>query len=170
MIVARANALKRRAGASIPRMVSRRRGLFARMAAVDEGSALVEFAMTVPILFTFFFGLIQVCLASYTHQVISETAREGTRYAMVHGSTCVAGNGSTSCTATAAGVSSYLAANGWPNIGGGTLSTLTTYPDGNENPGSRVQVNVTYLFPFKIPFVTSSTLTMSSTSVTYIVQ
>jgi len=136
----------------------------------EEGSALVEFALTVPILVTFFFGLIQVCLASYMHQVISETAREGTRYAMVHGSSCVTGNGSTSCTATAAAVNSYVAANGWPNIGGGTLGINTTYPDGNENPGSRVQVNVTYLFPFKIPFVPPSTLTMSSTSVTYIVQ
>jgi Flp pilus assembly protein TadG len=136
----------------------------------EEGSALVEFALTVPILMTFFFGLIQVCLASYTHQVISETAREGTRYAMVHGSSCVTGNGSTSCTATAAAVNSYVAAHGWPNIGGGTLGVNTTYPDGNENPDSRVQVNVTYLFPFKIPFVPPSTLTMSSTSVTYIVQ
>ena len=136
----------------------------------EQGSALVEFALTVPILVTFFFGLIQVCLASYMHEVISETAREGTRYAMVHGSSCVTGNGSTSCTATAAAVTSYIAANGWPNIGGGTLGINTTYPDGNENPGNRVQVNVTYLFPFKIPFVPPSTLTMSSTSVTYIVQ
>ena len=136
----------------------------------EEGSALVEFALTVPILFTFFFGLIQVCLASYMHQVISETAREGTRYAMVHGSTCVTGNGSTSCTATALAVNTYVAAHGFPNIGGGTLGINTTYPDGNENPDSRVQVNVTYLFPFRIPFVQSSTLTMSSTSVTYIVQ
>jgi Flp pilus assembly protein TadG len=136
----------------------------------EEGSALIEFALCVPILVTFFFGLIQVCLACYMRQVISETAREGTRYGIVHGSTCVTGNGSTSCTATAAMVTSFVAANDWPNIGGGTLSITTTYPDGNENPGSRVQVNATYRFPFKIPFVTSSTLLMSSTSVMYIVQ
>ena len=130
---------------------------------------MVEFALTVPILFTFFFGLIQVCFACYTRQVISETAREGTRYAMVHGSTCVTGNGS-SCTATAAAVTSHIAANEWPNIGGGALGINTTYPDGNENPGSRAQVNVTYVYPFKIPFIPPSTFTMSSTSVVYIVQ
>jgi Flp pilus assembly protein TadG len=162
--------MKRVAGTFIPQSACKGRGLFGRRAADEEGSSLVEFALTMPILVTFFFGLIQVCLASYTHQVISETAREGTRYAMVRGSTCVTGNGSTSCTATTATVNSYAATNVWPNIGGGTLGINTTYPDGNENPGSRVQVNVSYLFPFKIPFIPPSTLTMSSTSVVYIVQ
>jgi Flp pilus assembly protein TadG len=135
----------------------------------DEGSALVEFALTVPLLFTFFFGLIEVSMAIYTHQVISETAREGTRYAMVHGSTCLNGSGN-SCTVTASNVNSYVAAIPWPNIGGGTTTINTTYPDGNEAPGSRVQVTITYAFPFRVPFIPTSTLTMSSTSVMYIIQ
>jgi len=50
----------------------------------NEGSSLVEFAVSVPVLLTFFFGLIQVSIASYTRAAISECAREGTRYAMVH--------------------------------------------------------------------------------------
>lgn len=146
-----------------------KRTLIRRLLSRQEGSALVEFALTVPILFTFFFGLIQVCLACYTHQVISECAREGTRYAMVHGSTCETGSAS-SCTITAAAVNSYVASEAWPNLGGGTMSSSTTYPDGNQAPGSRVQVTVTYLFPFRVPFIPISTLTMSSTSVMYIVQ
>jgi Flp pilus assembly protein TadG len=135
----------------------------------EEGSALVEFALTAPLLLTFFFGLIEVSMAIYTHQVISETAREGTRYAMVHGSTCVNGSGA-ACTLTASAVNSYVAAIPWPNIGGGATTINTTYPDGNEAPGSRVQVNITYAFPFRVPFVPTSTLTMQSTSVMYIVQ
>jgi hypothetical protein len=35
---------------------------------------------------------------------------------------------------------------------------------------SRVQVAVTYAFPFRIPFIPSGTLTMHSTSVMYIAQ
>jgi Flp pilus assembly protein TadG len=136
----------------------------------EEGSALVEFALTMPILIIFFFGLIQVCLAAYMRQVVSESAREGTRYAMVHGSTCLTSSG-TSCTVSATTVNSWVSSNGWPNLGGGAPVTVnTTFPDGNESPGSRVSVTVTYLFPFRVPLVPKSTLTLSSTSVAYIVQ
>jgi hypothetical protein len=50
------------------------------------------------------------------------------------------------------------------------MTVNTTYPDSNESPGSRVQVAVTYAFPFRVPFIPASTLTMTSTSVMYIVQ
>jgi Flp pilus assembly protein TadG len=135
----------------------------------EEGGALVEFALTVPILFTFFFGLIEVSMALYMHQVLSECAREGTRYAMVHGSTCVNGAGS-SCTMTAASVNSYVSGLTWPNIGGAPIVVSTTFPDGNQSPGSRVKVYVSYAFPYRVPFIPPTTLNMSSTSVTYIVQ
>jgi len=139
------------------------------LAGNDEGSALVEIALTLPVLITFFFGLIEVSLAFYTHQVLSESAREGTRYAMVHGSTCTTGSGS-ACTVSAATVNSYVSGLSWPNFGGSAMSVNTTYPDGNEAPGSRVQVTATYGFPFRVPFIPTSTLTMSSSSVMYIVQ
>lgn len=135
----------------------------------EEGSALVEFALTLPVLITLFFGLIDVSLAFYTHQLLSESAREGTRYAMVHGSTCTNGAGN-SCTVSAANVNSYVSGLAWPNFGGGTMTVNTTFPDGNESQGSRVQVTTTYAFPFRVPFIPVSTLTMSSTSVMYIVQ
>jgi len=135
----------------------------------EEGGALVEFALTVPILMSFFFGLIEVSMALYMHQVVSECAREGTRYAMVRGSTCVNGAGS-SCTTTAAAVNSFVSGLSWPNIGGAPMVVSTTFPDGNESPGSRVQVYVSYAFPYRVPFIPPTTLNMSSTSVTYIVQ
>ncbi len=135
----------------------------------EEGGALVEFALTVPILMSFFFGLIEVSMALYMHQVLSECAREGTRYAMVRGSTCVNGSGA-SCTTTASAVNSYVSGLTWPNIGGAPMVVSTTFPDGNQSPGSRVQVYVTYAFPYRVPFIPPTTLNMSSTSVTYIVQ
>jgi hypothetical protein len=33
-----------------------------------------------------------------------------------------------------------------------------------------VQVRVTYLFPFRVPYIPTSTLTMSATSTMYIIQ
>lgn len=135
----------------------------------DEGSSLIEFAISIPVLLTFFFGLIQVCIATYTRGAISECAREGTRYAIVHGSSCQTAS-STSCTLAAAAINTYVSTSSWPNIGGGAMTPNTTYPDGNENPGSRVQVIVTYALPFRVPYIPASTLTMSSTSVMYIVQ
>ena len=135
----------------------------------EEGSSLVEFALSIPVLLTFFFGLIQVCIATYTRAAISECAREGTRYAMVHGSTCETPTNA-SCTLTASAINTYVSGASWPNIGGGAMTVNTTFPDGNENPGSRVQVTVTYAFPFRIPYIPASTLSLTSTSVMYIVQ
>jgi Flp pilus assembly protein TadG len=141
-----------------------------RHRAVDErGSALVEFALAAPILLSLIFGLIEVCIALYTWQMVSEVAREGTRYAIVRGATCTTASGA-SCTASAAAVNSFVSSSNWPNIGGGTVSANTTFPDGNQNAGSRVQVTASYTVPFKIAFVRTSPITMSSTSVMYILQ
>jgi Flp pilus assembly protein TadG len=122
-----------------------------------------------PILLAFLLGMIELSLAYYTHCMISETAREATRYAIVHGATCQTGGGA-SCTASAGDINSYVTGIGWPNLGGGTLTANTTFPDGNQNAGSRVQVTVSYVFPFHIPFASKGSWQMSSTSLMYIIQ
>lgn len=139
----------------------------------EEGAHLVEFALTLPILLGVIFGLMQVCLALYMHEYTSELAREGTRYAIFHGPTCKTSGGA-SCTVTAAGVNSYVAGLGWPNIGGGAFNASnvsTTFPGtGGQLVGNPVVVTVTYQYPYKIPFVTSKTLSLTSTSQMTIVQ
>lgn len=135
----------------------------------EQGQSLVEFALTSSILLTFIFGLIETTLAFYSFNMISEAAREGTRYAMVRGATCTtSANGS--CTVTASQVNSYVTGLGWPNLGGGTLTPTTTFPDGNQNPASRVQVTIQYVFPFRVPYVPTRSMSMSATSVAYIIQ
>lgn len=138
----------------------------------EDGQSLVEMALILPTMLGFVFGLFVIFLAFYTHEYISELAREGSRYAAVHGSSCVTSGGA-SCTVTASQVSTYVAGIGLPNLGGGSMTSgnvITTYLDGDEVPPHRVQVTVNYTFPFKIPFVMSQSLSMSSTSVMYIVQ
>jgi hypothetical protein len=144
---------------------------FGRALLHDEtGESMVGFALSASILFTFIFGLTTMCLAFYTYEAISEMAREGARYAIVHGSTCETSSG-TSCEVTATQVNTYVQGLGLPNIGGGTMTVNTTFPDGGEAPNAdRVQVSVSYAFPWHIPFIGSQTVNMSSTSEMYIIQ
>jgi Flp pilus assembly protein TadG len=140
----------------------------------ERGAEIVEVAFTIPILVGLVFGLMMVCLALYSRAYISELAREGTRYAALHGANCVSSYTGASCTATPAQVGTYITSIGLPNLGGGAVSVDTVsgdmFPDGDQISPHRVRVKVTYVFPYKIPFVTSSNLTMSSTSVMAIVQ
>jgi TadE-like protein len=136
----------------------------------ESAESMVSFALSASILFMFIFGLTNMCLAFYTYESISELAREGVRYAIVHGSTCQTASGS-SCEVTSAQVNSYVQGLGIPNVGGGTMSVNTTYPDGGEAPDAdRVQITVSYSFPWHIPFSGSQTVSMSSTSEMYIIQ
>jgi Flp pilus assembly protein TadG len=141
----------------------------ARSASGENGQALVEMAISFPIVATFVFTMIEICLAFYSFCLISECAREGTRYAIVRGATCMTSSNS-SCTASSSSINSYVSQIGFPNLGGGTVTPSTTFPDGNQNPGSRVQVHVTYVFPISVPFVPKNSISMGSTSVMYIVQ
>lgn len=130
---------------------------------------MIEVALALPIIAAFTLMMIEICLAFYSYCMISESAREGTRYAIVRGATCQTSSGA-SCTASATTINNVVTHLSWPNLGSGTMSANTTYPDGNENTGSRVQVVVSYTFPYNIPFAPKGTVHMSSTSVMYIVQ
>ena len=135
----------------------------------ESGQAMIEIALALPMIAAFAFAVIEISLAFYSYCMISESAREGTRWAIVRGSTCTTGSGA-SCTATAASINSQVTSLGWPNLGNGTMTANATFPDGNQSPGSRVQVAVTYVFPYSLPFLPKGSVHMSSTSVMYIVQ
>jgi Flp pilus assembly protein TadG len=134
-----------------------------------EGGAVIETAVTLPVLFTLFFCFMEMCLMFYSYDMISESAREGTRYAMYRGATCPTSSNPT-CEVTAAQVNTYVSGLGWPNLGAGTMTVATTYPSGNEAVGSLVQVKITYVFAIKMPFVPRNAISMSSTSEAYILQ
>ena len=130
---------------------------------------MVEFALCFSVLMAFIFILMELCMAFYSHALVAECVREGTRYAIVRGSTCVTAL-STPCTASAAQINAYVSSLAFPNIGGGRMTVNTTFLDGNQAPGSRVQVAATYVFPITLPFVPGGPLTMSSSSQMYILQ
>jgi hypothetical protein len=53
----------------------------------ESGQALVEFLMVVPILLMLFFGIVELGAAWRTFQVVTNTAREGARAAVLPGAT-----------------------------------------------------------------------------------
>jgi Flp pilus assembly protein TadG len=138
------------------------------------GEELVEVALSIAVLIGIIFGLIEVCLAFYSAAYIAEVAREGSRYAAFHGANCTNSYTGASCTVTALQIGTYVTSLSLPNLGGGAVSVDTTpadiFPDGDQVSPHRVVVKATYSFPYKIPFVSSSTLSISSTSTMTIIQ
>lgn len=52
----------------------------------QRGQALVEFAIVIPVLLVFMLAIVDFGRGIYIYSVISDAAREGARYAIVHGS------------------------------------------------------------------------------------
>lgn len=130
------------------------------------------------LLLTLVFGIMEVSQMLYSYHFISNAAREGTRYAIVRGSSWTTACGtytSSGCTATTTQIQQYVLNLGFPGIDPAKLtvtptSSLTTggsscSPFTSCNAASNVvQVKVTYNFPFSVPFVTPRTISISSAS------
>jgi Flp pilus assembly protein TadG len=141
----------------------------------ERGSASVEFAVTSVVLFMTLLGLMKMCLGIYTYHYISEAAREGTRYAMVRGTSC------TGCEVTTDQISAYVKNLGYPGISSSAMTVTTTrgpFPSTKtctpsvacNNPGDLVTITVQYAFPLSIPFMAARTLNMQSRSAMVISQ
>jgi Flp pilus assembly protein TadG len=143
----------------------------------EQGSSIVEFAVGSILLLTILFGIMSMCFAFYSYNVVSESAREAARYAIVRGSAC---NSFADCKVTSTQLKTYAQNLGFPGINPGNLNATATwaaYPGGVcqpsascNNPGNQVTVTVTYNFPLNIPFVPSRTLAMSNTAAMVISQ
>jgi Flp pilus assembly protein TadG len=137
----------------------------------ERGDATVEFALGASLLFMVVVGIMAMAFALYSYNVVSESAREGTRYAIVRGAKCTSFG--TACPATAANIQTYVQ-NLFPGINPNKLTSVTTWSSTSggacspsascNNPGNQVTVTVNYQFPLVIPFVPKRTLSMSSTA------
>jgi len=149
----------------------------------DRGSALVEYAIVLTVLLTLLFGIMDFSRFLYTYHFIAEVAREGSRYAVVRGSTFIgtacASTSTFACDATGANIQTYVQSLAPPGVTSSSVAVSTTWPgtapsgaagtcssaNGNNGPGCLVQVAVSYPFKFIFPFLSKSTWTVSSTSV-----
>jgi Flp pilus assembly protein TadG len=132
----------------------------------EEGANLVESALSMAILLSMILGIMEICLALYSYNYVAEAARVGARYAIVRGSSCPG------CIATSDNIQTYVRGLAYPGINNATVTAA--WPDTGSsctpsslpcnNPGNNVRVTVTYPFNLNIPFISSTTINMTSTS------
>lgn len=124
----------------------------------ERGQSLVEFALVLPVLLLLIFGLLDVARAVWQENTLAFAAREGSRYAIVHGAAssspvpyCA------SCSPSAIVSAVEAAAIGVPNI-----TVTVTYPDGNNDRNSRVSVTATAPFvPLPSQYLLNGALTVT---------
>src|SRR6184192_1393832 len=139
-----------------PTSIDKRSCRCSRMAKGTEGEDKAQAGQSLaelPIVLVLTFGIVDAGRLIYVYNVVSSSAREGVRYAVVRG-------GTSGREATTADVTAYVQSK---TVGTPVAVTATWNPD--HQPGSTVAVTVTSAFapiaPF--PFVPKS-INLSSTS------
>lgn len=138
-----------------------------------EGQSLVEFMLVITFLFVVFLGIIQTVLLMYAYTTLGNSAKEGVRYAIVHGTgnTNCSGPGTTgpppvTCSDTT-GANVQAAVVNFAGLSFQNVQTSDVTVDYNPNgangaacnvPGCLVRVTVHYtyqpLFAFSWPSFT----------------
>lgn len=146
-----------------------------RSFSADEGSSLVEFALSSVVVIMLMFGLIQCCFALYSYNFVADSSRSAARYAMVRGANC---SGMPDCGITQAQLQTWVQQNSYPGINSSNLTTAVTWLSVSSTqpatwtacgsqcnaPTNAVRVQVTYAFPLNIPFWRSGNINLTSTS------
>jgi Flp pilus assembly protein TadG len=133
---------------------------------LSGGQALVEFALVAPIFFLLLFAMIDFGRYVYYVQVLNNAAREGARFAIVHGANSLLRTGppdDPSGTAVIGVVRDYAVG----VIGREDASILLivpTWDPANNNRGTKVTVEVTYGFHSVIPVVPIPAIPMKGES------
>ena len=108
----------------------------------ETGQSLIEFALILPLVLLIITGLFDVARATWQENTLAYAAREGTRYAIVHGSAAMDGIVAHSGNEQPVIDVVRAAAVGVPNV-----SVTVTWPDGNcYDRNCRVQVDATAPF------------------------
>ena len=122
--------------------------LLGRFRCEDRAQALVEFALMLPIFLLVVTGLIDVARAVWQENTLAYAAREGTRYAIVHGS---AGNPRVGPCSMCVNPTTYnldnvvnLVRNN--AVGVYNITVTVDYPDGGNSRNQRVSVDASAPF------------------------
>lgn len=119
----------------------------------QQGSALVEFSLVALQLCIVLLAVVEFGRMVLVSTTVAHAARTAVRYAIVHGGTRT---GTGTDGPSGPGSTSEIQANLVRYAGTGLMDTsrlvvAVTYPDGNNNPGSRVMVTVRYPYnPFTV--------------------
>jgi len=115
----------------------------------QRGQSLLETAVTMVVIFTLVFWIIELGYVTYTYSILADAANEGVRYSIVHS------GGDPTGTQTV--VKNFVATA--PQNVSNSIVVAVSAPDGDYTPPNRVRVTVTYTYvPFLSSFITQSTM------------
>lgn len=130
---------------------------------VKTGQNLVEFAIVAPALFLFIFGIIEFGWAFYVYSELTNAAREGARYAAVHGALCAQNPPCQAATPTT--VHTYVV----QRLSIPDAERVSVTLQGSLVPGEQVTVQLSYPFRPLVGFVFPAADIAMRTSSTMIV-
>lgn len=136
------------------------RRLCSRRVGEERGQAQVEFALSIMVVLLVVFFAWELLMALYTASVLADAAKEGVRYAIVHGSNsslCSGPNPSNPCASDPAAAEVVNVVKTYARASLHDISAIdvnVSYPDGSNDPPNRVSVVITYSYvPYiKVPF------------------
>lgn len=103
--------------------------------------------MSVWTLFLLTFLIFEFCMTIYTYSVLGNAAREGVRYAIVHGTDSSTCSGPSSGCGDSTGSNIKTVVTGYAAVSFHDISKMTvtpSWPDGASTPTSRVKVTINY--------------------------
>lgn len=140
------------------------------------GTTVIEVALVAPVALILIIGILDIGLAVWSYNNISEAVREGGRYAQIHGSqyaTWYAGPPSPPAgTPPASGPVANdpnveKAVRKYAFVNQAKLTVLSSWPSGDNNPNSPVTVEAKYSYSPTL-FFALGTLTLHTQSTVYI--
>ncbi len=128
---------------------------------------LIEFSFSVWALFLVSFLIFEFCMMIYTYSVLANAAREGVRYAIVHGTDSPTCSGPSSGCADSTGSNVSSVVQGYAAVSFHDLTNMTvtpSWPDAASTPSSRVLVTISYPYIayFSLPGFHSPTMQVTA--------
>jgi Flp pilus assembly protein TadG len=119
------------------------------------GQAQIEFILSILFAIVVVVSIVEMILLMYTYTVLADAAKEGVRYAIVHGCSLAAASCSGTCTpactdTAGANVTAYARNYLGASLHDPTAMTVNvSYPDSSSLPTNRVRITVSYPYqPF----------------------
>ena len=137
------------------------RSLFRRTGA-KRGTAMAEFGLVAIPCLTLFFAIMSFAMALYCYDFLGYSARQATRYAMLHGATATT-------VVSASDVQTYVKGL-IVGVLDPTLLTVTTTWSPNNQKGSVVTVTIGYTYKPLTSLVSNVNINLSKTSAMVISQ
>jgi Flp pilus assembly protein TadG len=124
----------------------------------EAGQAQVEFALVIVFIMLLILGFFEVVLMMYTYNVVADSAKEGVRYAIVHGAANTLGCGPTTCAAitgeAGTGVVKTYAQYSLHDVSGTKMIVTVDYNPGGNNGATACNkspclVRVSVKYPYR---------------------